>query len=473
MSSAPTLSRFGVNFQEKLAFHILDDRTFADRMIEVLKLEFIEKKFLQIFISKVFEYKKKYSTHPNYTTFETILRAGLDEENEANRKLVRDFYARIKTDLSISESAEYVKDEAIDFCRKQKVREALIRTVPLLEKYSFDEVSKVLNEALQAGAENDEGYDLVDDFESRYEDVPQEKISFGWGQIDAITKGGMTKGQLAVVIAPTGGGKSMALVHLASSAVKNKKNVVYYTLELGKKDVGLRFDSCITSIPLDDLKTNKEKVRKKLATLESKLIIKEYPTKTATTATIRSHLAGLFKRGIKIDQIVVDYGDLLRPISQGSGEKRDQLESIYEELRAIAMEFELVAITASQTNRTGLSAEVITLDSIAEAFNKCFVADFIFTVSRKPNDKVQNTARFFIAKNRNGPEGSVFAVTFDTSKVFIRVDGPWTGQVTFNSMHTSGSAGFGGQGFTSPEARNKLREVYRQIQETKTQESKT
>jgi replicative DNA helicase len=127
----------------------------------------------------------------------------------------------------------------------------------------------------------------------------------------------------------------------------------------------------------------------------------------------------LKKRGIKPDMVIVDYADLLKPV-KSYGEKRHDLEGIYEELRSIAQTYECPVWTCSQTNRGGLNAEVITMESISEAFNKCFVADFIFSLSRTAQDKQANTGRFFIAKNRNGPDGLVFPIFMDTSNVSIK-----------------------------------------------------
>ena len=126
-------------------------------------------------------------------------------------------------------------------------------------------------------------------------------------------------------------------------------------------------------------------------------------------------------RGFEPDMIIVDYGDLIRPISSRKDEKRHQLETIYEELRGLAQICECPVWTASQTNRSGLNAEVITMESISEAFNKCFVADFIFSVSRTVKDKNTNGGRVFVAKNRNGPDGLVYPIFMDTSCVSIKV----------------------------------------------------
>ena len=118
--------------------------------------------------------------------------------------------------------------------------------------------------------------------------------------------------------------------------------------------------------------------------------------------------------------IIVDYADLLKPVSM-TREKRHDLENIYEELRGIAQMYECPLWTASQTNRSGLNAEVVTMEAISEAFNKCFVADFICSVSRTAQDKVNNTGRMFVAKNRNGPDGMVYPLVIDWRSVRMQV----------------------------------------------------
>ena len=164
----------------------------------------------------------------------------------------------------------------------------------------------------------------------------------------------------------------------------------------------------------------KDKVYEEISNLKGSLVIKEYPTKSASTESIKSHLERLKKRGIEIGMIIVDYADLLKPVSQ-SREKRHDLENIYEELRGIAQIYDCPLWTASQTNRSGLNAEVVTMEAISEAFNKCFVADFIFSVSRTAQDKVNNTGRVFVAKNRNGLDGIVYPIMADWSCVNMEI----------------------------------------------------
>ena len=315
---------------------------------------------------------------------------------------------------------KYIRETSLDFCKKQKLKEALMTSVDLIQNSSYDEVRRVIDNALNLGTDNNFGHEFLKDFELRYEVKARSPVTTGWPKVDSLMKNGLGSGELGVVIAPTGAGKSMALVHLGAHAIKAGKNVIHYTLELSEAVTGQRYDSCLSSVPLSTLFARKEEVLESISDLEGSLIIKEYPTKTASCNTLKSHIEKLKKRDQKIDMIIVDYADLLRSTTNFR-EKRDELGSIYEDLRAMAQENKCPLWTASQTNRTGLNAEVVTMESISEAFNKCFVADFICSISRTIKDKNANTARLFIAKNRIGPDGLVFPMFIDTSTVQLKV----------------------------------------------------
>lgn len=415
-----SFEKFGTKFQENLVQLMLDDRSFCDQISEVLDIQFLELKYLRLFVEKMFEFRKKYGTHPSRDTITTILRSDIDKENDLLQKQVREFYARIQSNDFSIEGEQHIKDISLDFCKKQKLKEAMIKSVSLIQNSSYDEISKIINDALKLGTDNDYGYDFFLDFEKRFELKARNPVSTGWELIDNITKGGLGRGELGVVIAPTGAGKSMALVHLGAMALQAGLNVVHYTLELQDKVVALRYDSCISGIHLTDVREQKDHVWESIKDVPGKLIVKEYPTKSASTNTIKNHLEKLKRKDFKIDMVIVDYGDLLKPISVQK-EKRNELESIYEELRGLAQIYGCTLWTASQTNRSGLNAEVITMESISEAFNKCFVADLIFTISRTIKDKNTNEGRIFVAKNRNGPDGLVFPIFMDTGNVKIKV----------------------------------------------------
>ena len=418
MSAKPSFSDYGKSFQEDLVHLILNDRPFADQILEVLDVNFLELEYLRLFTNKIVEYRQKYSKQSSHTIVDSILNTELSKEDKVVSEQIKEYFSKVSS--TEVEGSEYIKEQSLDFCRKQNLKEAMLKSVDLLQSCSFDEISKIINDSLKLGSENNFGYDYLADFEERYLPKFRNPVTTGWKEIDDICGSGLGKSELGVVVAPTGAGKSMVLVHLGAQAIKDGKTVIHYTLELQETVIGKRYDSCITSYPLSELSSFKDDVYEQIKDLEGHLIVKEYPTKSATTGTIKNHLNKLIKRGIEPGMIIVDYADLLRPMVIRK-EKRNELESIYEELRAISTEYNCPIWTASQTNRSGLNAEVITMEQISEAFNKCFVADFIFSVSRTIEDKQNNKGKIFIAKNRNGPDGMVYDIFMDTSNVNIRV----------------------------------------------------
>lgn len=432
-------SKFGKLFQEKLVKIMFYERSFFNQIMEVLNTNFLEIKYLQKFVELMDEYKKDYGSHPTEDAMTMLLASSLDGENQILDGQIRSFFARILSSSGEETDSEYVKSTALDFCKKQKLREAMLKSAGLLKSSSFNEIASLVNNALKLGMSNDFGHDFVADFEDRYKLEFRNQISTGWDLIDKIMKGGHGEGELGVVIAPTGAGKSMCLVHLATQALLAGKNVVYYTLELSEAVVGKRFDSCITKIHLGDLDLFKDDIKEQIIGNESlgTLVIKQYPMKKATTATLKNHLEKVKSSGAEVDFVCVDYGDLLRSVHSYK-EKRHELESIYEELRGLAVEFCCPFWTASQTNRGALNVEVITMEAISEAFNKCFPADLIITISRTIEDKNKNAGKMFVAKNRNGPDGLIFELFMDTSNVTIEVLEPI--ETTIESTDVKASA---------------------------------
>ena len=413
-------SKFGNMFQENLAKLILMDRAYSDQIGEVLETEYFETKYLKRFTNLIYQYKEKYEVHPSMNLMASLINTEMDKEDDLVIKQVRDFLIRIHSDPAV-QGEEYIKDTALDFCKKQKLKEAIVKSVRLLEKSSFDEISDLINEALKLGQSNDFGYHYLKDFEKRFEIKVRSPMTTGWKTFDDLMQGGLGAGELGVAMAGTGAGKSHILVHLGAQALKEKKTVVHYTLELSETVVARRYDSCITGVKLKDLNVFKDNILEVVKDIEGTLIVKEYPTRSISTTAIKNHLSKLKMRGIEPDIIIVDYADLINP-KKSYGEKRHDLESIYEELRGIAQEHKCPIWTVSQTNRTGYNAELVTMESISEAFSKCFVADFIFTLSRTTEDKNNNTGRFFVAKNRFGPDGLIYPIKMDTSNVKISVE---------------------------------------------------
>ena len=416
-----SLGIFGKTFQENMCKLMLYDRSYCDQMQEVLDVKFLELKYLQVFTERLFSYKKDYGIHPTNEILNSVLNTELGEENEIIKKQVMDYFVKVQAFPDIQDR-DYIISKSVDFCRKQVLKKAMMKSVPLLNKCSFEEIEKLIADALKLGISNDHGYDYIKDFEARFIERARNPVTTGWAKIDKITKGGLGQGELVVVVAPTGAGKSHVLVHLGAQALKQGKNVVHFTLELADTAVAQRYDACLTGIPLDELMNQKDEVFDVIKDIDGQLIVKEFPTKSASTVTLKNHLEKIRQTEMEIDMVVVDYGDLLKSSTvRKNSEKRHELESIYEELRGLGQEFGCPVVTASQTNRKGLNEEVITMESISEAFNKCFVADFIISLSRTIKDRNSNIARIFVAKNRNGPDGIVFSAFMDTSSVSIKV----------------------------------------------------
>lgn len=414
-----SFEKHGNTFQKNLVKIILTDRPFADQISEILRPNFLTLGYLGTFIEILKDYKREFNIHPGLQTIETNIRIKLKTASDSDKAKMFKLLKELEKEPEVPD-AEFIKKESLDFCMKQNMKGAMSKCIDLLENSSFESIRKIIDDALKLGADNNFGHDYIADFEERFVENPRTPITTGWKYLDEITQGGIGCGELAVVIAPTGAGKSFCLVNLGATALKAGKNVVYYTLELKDTVIGNRFDSCITGIELDNLRSNKDKVLEIVKELGAKLIVKQYPTGKASTLTIRNHLHKLISSGFKPGYVLVDYADILSPGGEFEA-KRHGLQSIYEDLRAIAMEFDIPVVTASQTNRTGVNAEVITMEAISEAFNKCFIADLIFSLSRTIKDKQRNEGRVYVAKNRNGEDGVIFPATIDWgyAKMFL------------------------------------------------------
>ena len=226
-----TFQRFGKSFQEDLCHLILQDRPFCDQITEVLDIDFLQYEYLSVFTKIIIDYRARYKMHPSYKAMKTSVQSGLDDYSPALQKQIRQFYAKILSEDQIPE-AQFIKDNAIDFCRKQVLKKAMMQSVKLIKTSSFEEIQKVIENALKLGTDNDFGHDYLKDFEERFLIKSRDPVSTGWERIDEICKGGLGKRELGVAIAPTGAGKSMALVCLGASALRAGKIVVHYTLEL-------------------------------------------------------------------------------------------------------------------------------------------------------------------------------------------------------------------------------------------------
>jgi replicative DNA helicase len=268
---------------------------------------------------------------------------------------------------------------------------------------------------MTAGGDRNLGHEYAEQVAERYEMAVRRTVQTGWKEIDNLMDGGLGHGELGVVVAPAGIGKSFLLVNLGAAAAKRGLNVLHYTLELNEAYVGLRYDSVLTGIANQDLKYNVDEVKEVVKELSGNITIKYYPTKGATINTIASHIEKYKILGKKPDLILIDYADLLRGTGLSNRELRHELGNIYEEMRGMAGEYEIPVWTASQANRSALNEDVIQADKIAESYSKIMTADFVMSLSRKLEDKANGTGRIHVIKNRFGPDGITYPSKINTN----------------------------------------------------------
>ena len=405
-------------FEERVTQALITDHKFAEQFIEVIDLDFFNLEHAKETISIIIEYYKKYTAFPSLKLLATIISS--DTKNQLVKDQCLVFLNKI-VKQPLNGDLEYVKEASLDFCRKRSLMRAMSRVLDLAEQSNFDQISSIIQKSLQVGAEKNIGHVFKEQVESRFIESQRKPVSTGWFYIDEILNGGLGRGELGVVISPTGVGKSHFLVNIGAACALSGLNIVEYTFELSEMQVANRYDSYFSGVPINELKKNKEKVKASVDAVPGKIIIKSYPTKTASVTTIRNHLVKLATtKDFKPDIIVIDYADIMKS-TKNYESKRFEHESIYEDIRALAMEYNVCIWTASQSNRASLDSEIVTLGGIAESYAKAMIADFVITMSRKLQDKLSNTGRFFIAKNRYGQDGLILPILINTETSKIEV----------------------------------------------------
>jgi len=303
------------------------------------------------------------------------------------------------------------------------LKNAIVESVEILESSGdFDAIKTIIDNAMRAGAERNVGHEYAEEvaIEQRYSEMARNTVETPWSVINELTQGGLASGELGVIVAPAGIGKTWVLCALGGGAMKKGVNVVHYSLELNEAYIGLRYDSVFTGISNQNLKYHMDDVKVGIEKIEGELVVKYFPTKTASVNTLSAHLQKLKMMSKPFDMVVVDYADILRDTGNAR-EVRHALGNIYEDLRGLAGEFEIPIWTASQANRSALDEDVIEAQKIAESYQKIMTADFVVSLSRKVEDKIGNTGRFHIIKNRFGPDGLTFPAMVNTNTGAVEI----------------------------------------------------
>ena len=411
-----TLQQFGAEFQSKVLSAVIQDRPFVEQTFDIISPEFFESESNKWVIQTLLNYFNEYRKLPTAAVFKLELAKLKDESLKVS---VEQQFKTISKHLSDTD-LEYVKDKFLQFCKNQKLKNAILSSVDLLQNNQYDQIKVVIDEASRAGVERNFGHDWKKDLDLRLIQAARNTVQTPWNCINMVMDGGLAAGELGCVMAPAGAGKSWMLSAIGSAALKMGKKVLHFTLELNDTYSGLRYDTIFTGIEPKELRHRYDEVKAVVEKVPGEIMIKYFPAHTTNCNRLFAHVQHMEAIGWKPDLLIVDYGDLM--LANGRSEKRYlELGAIYVELRAIAGELGIPCWTASQTQRSSLTEEVIQGDKVAESFNKIMTSDFVMSLSRTLEDKHANTARVHVIKNRFGPDGMTFPALMNVLKGQVEV----------------------------------------------------
>tara|TARA_B110000444_G_scaffold19845_1_gene16527 strand:+ start:847 stop:2220 length:1374 start_codon:yes stop_codon:yes gene_type:complete len=404
-----SINQYGHDFQIKVLSSLLTHKEFLVNIHDIISDEYFENPAQKWAIKEILNYYDKYHTTPSLD----ILKVELQKvDNEVLQLSIKE---QLKLAFVTSDDdLEYVQEEFTNFCKNQQLKKALMSSVDLLKAGDFDGIRFIVDNALKAGQDKNIGHEYVKDIESRYRENSRETVPTPWDKINGLLQGGLGNGDFGLIFGNPGGGKSWSLVALGGHAVRLGYNVLHYTLELGEEYVGKRYDAFFTKIPVNKVDSHRDKVEELIPQLPGKLIIKEYPTGRASVSTIESHIAKSTSMGVKPDLVIIDYVDLLSS-RKTNRERKDEIDDIYTSTKGLARQLNIPIWSVSQVNRAGAQDKIIQGDKAAGSYDKIMITDFCMSLSRKKEDKVNNTGRFHLMKNRYGMDGITFGLEADTS----------------------------------------------------------
>ena len=404
-----SINQYGHEFQIKVLSSLLTHKEFLVNIHDIISDEYFENPAQKWAIKEVLRYYDKYHTTPSLDILKVEL---LKVDNEVLQLSIKE---QLKLAYVTSDDdLEYVQEEFTNFCKNQQLKKALMSSVDLLKGGDFDGIRYLIDNALKAGQDKNIGHEYVKDIEERYRENSRETVPTPWPKINQLLQGGLGNGDFGLIFGNPGGGKSWSLVAIGGHAVRLGYNVLHYTLELGEEYVGKRYDAFFTKIPVNKVDSHRDKIEEILPQLPGKLIIKEYPTGRASVSTIESHIAKSTSMGVKPDMVIIDYVDLLSS-RKTNRERKDEIDDIYTSTKGLARQLNIPIWSVSQVNRAGAQDKVIQGDKAAGSYDKIMITDFCMSLSRKKEDKVNNTGRFHLMKNRYGMDGITFGLEADTS----------------------------------------------------------
>lgn len=383
-----------MTIEKTILTNLIHNEEYCRKVLPFIRDEYFRDNTFKIAFKQIAEYIDTYNNLPSLES----LKIDLSDRTDLNEQQYKETDELISNLVKSSEqtSIEWLIDQTEKFCQDQALFNAISESIKLIDGSNNGSISKgnipqLLSDALSISFDSHVGHDLIEDWESRYTlyHTKENKIPFNLEYFNRITKGGLSSKTLNVCLAGTGVGKSLFMCHCAAGNLLEGRNVLYITLEMAEERIAERIDANLLNIPLDELEllpkdTYEKKINRIREKTVGKLIIKEYPTASAGSANFRYLLNELkVKRNFKPDIIYVDYLNICSSSRLKNGANVNSymyVKAIAEELRGLAVEFNVPLMSATQTNRSGFSSSDVGLEDTSESFGLPATADFMFAI---------------------------------------------------------------------------------------------
>jgi replicative DNA helicase len=410
MSSEKNFGYLGNTFQIQLINQLILNKDFARAIVDVLDSKYFDNQYFKIITQMIKEYYIKYESVPTFETLDQLTRSEISSDSA--RKIVLDTLIQIR-DVSF-EGHQFVIEKALKFCKQQELQKVMTKAQKIIDKgdfESYDQLEEMVNKALQVGEIEDGEHDVFTNLDQVLDEDYRHPIPMGIPGIDNLLKGGLAKGEIGVILAPTGVGKSTLTTKIANNAFNLGFNVLQIFFEDNYKIIQRKHFTCWTGIPPDDLGNHKDKVLAKVAeikeTMTNKLIMKKLPSDTLTMNQIKNQIRKLIADGTNVDMVILDYIDCVTPERVLEDEWKSE-GSVMRAFESMCHELDIVGWTATQGNRSSISSEVVTTDQMGGSIKKAQVGHVIITVAKSLQQKELNLATIAITKSRIGKDGVVF-----------------------------------------------------------------
>ena len=399
-----------LTIEQTILKNLIQNDEFIRKTLPFIKEEFFQERQEQFIFREIKEYFMKYSASP---TSEALL-ITIDEKDNIDSQLMGDISNLLKIVGDDTEKTPYdwLLDTSEEWCKDRAIYNGVMDSIEIIrdESRSKGDIPEILKDALSTSFDSNIGHDFLEDYESRFDfyHTEEEKIPLDLEMMNKITKGGLPNKSLNICMAGTGVGKSLFMCHMASSCLLQGKNVLYVTMEMAEEKIAERIDANLLDISLNDLQDlPKEMYDRKIKRVrdktKGKLIIKEYPTASAHVGHLRHLLQELsLKKDFVPDMMFIDYLNIcassrVRP--GGQVNTYSYVKSIAEEMRGLAVEFDVPIMSATQTNRTGFVSTDIGLEDTSESFGLPATADFMFAVMS--TEELQELDQIMIKQLKN------------------------------------------------------------------------